>query len=617
VRRSEREARGGQSWSIAPIPKTTVIVHGAEPAGGRATFEAAVRDNVIHVERVIWAVSEDALALAREAMELRGNRYLVTVHGSAKLEPRWLDALAAQVEPFFNAWAASAAPELPVGLNVRSLAADARCTLLSLRKLPQHVRLDTDFDTLDGAMADLLLRAVDLRLGTRGVDRRVAQLPPLSPDARFEERHGMTVADVLTSASGAIEKRLRAVQPRKRGLVSIVTLSWNAVQFTKIALESIRTFTSEPYEVIVVDNGSGSETTEYLRSIDDPHVRIIYNSKNFGFGGGNNVGMAAARGEYVVVLNNDVIVTDGWLDGLLAPFDRMPTLGVTAPRSNVIAGSQLVVDASYSDAEGIAKYARERRERWRHQGYITERVIGFCMCIDRRVIDEIGGFDPIFGLGNFEDDDLCVRIRAAGYGIFVCDDVFIHHFGSQSFRANNVNYLESMTTNWQRFAAKWGYTHALDPQKGYDPRSASYTGFDRAMHYVPLPVPPAERRIDAVRTDAQFDVAFSAVVRDDGDWQNLSTFVRRFSRAFSEADRALLAIAAIGDIPAETLGLRVERVLTRADIDPERAATIDVSDVDDEQAWAGSLNAPMVVCVADVDDASPAGLRRYLREAAS
>jgi GT2 family glycosyltransferase len=612
IRRADREPRGSHTWHVMPIPNITVLVHGGEPAQGRDAFESAIRNNAAPVERIVWATGGDPVAAAREAMEVRGNRYFATVHGNAALEPSWLDALIGQVEAFANACASTAAPELPAGSNVRSLSADARCTLLSLRKFPQHMRLSSEFESLDGAIADLLLRALELRFGTRGLDRRVADLPAVRADAAFEAKHGMPLASVLTTDAEAIEARLRARKRKARGLVSIVTLSWNAVSFTKIALDSIRLHTSEPYEVIVVDNGSEPETIDYLRSIDDPHVRVVYNAKNLGFGGGNNVGMAEARGEYVVLLNNDVIVTDGWIEGLLAPFERIGWLGMTAPRSNQIAGDQLVTDAVYSDAEGVQRYAAERRRRWNGQGYITERAIGFCLCIDRRVIDEVGGFDPRFGLGNFEDDDLCVRVRAAGYGIYVCDDVFIHHFGSQSFRANKVDYAASMATNWSHFAKKWGYTHALDPHKGYDPRFASRGGFVRDRHYVALP-----SRAAGEASRGTSDVAFAAAVSDEAQWQAVATFVRRFARAFSSGDSVTLAIAASGDLTAEMVGARIERLLERVGLDPEAVANIDVSDEDDGVDWKQSLGSKRVIDVVEVGDASPAGLRRFLEERAS
>jgi len=610
IRRLVRTPRGGYQAQVFSVPTTTVVVHG-EPDSGREAFEQLVRRTVVPIDRVLFAV-DDPVSLVRDEMELRGHRYLAVVNAQTRLEPRWLEALVAQVESIGGCAAATAAPELPIGENVATLAADARCTLLSLFWFPQHLRL-RDFATLDGAIADLLLRVLELERGTRGVSRHIATLSPPVEDESFERAHGIRLRDVFNCDSSEIERRLGKREKRSRGLVSIITLSWNAVEYTKIALDSIRQYTSEPYEVIVVDNGSREDTIAHLRTIQDPHVRVIYNPTNLGYAGGNNVGIAAALGEYVVLLNNDVIVTDGWIDGLLDPFRRNRGLGVTAPRSNRVAGDQQVSDAQYNDANGIQEYARARRAAWKRSGYTTERAIGLCLCIDRKVIDEVGGLDEQFGLGNFEDDDFCIRVRAAGYGIYVCDDVFIHHFGSRSFAANNVDYAASMQKNWSRFAAKWGYG-ALDPVKGYDPRAASSAGFRRAAHYVALPNAPEKPAATIVPApvDAEAQVAFFVSVRNEAEWRDAAEFVKRFARAYRDDDPVILAIASLGEPYAQTIGERVERLLRKADIDPELTALIDISDEDDENAWRNALRAQHIIDVRGLTERSPSSLRRLL-----
>ncbi|HEX3866798.1 MAG TPA: hypothetical protein VHV78_08605, partial [Gemmatimonadaceae bacterium] len=123
---------------------------------------------------------------------------------------------------------------------------------------------------------------------------------------------------------------------------------------------------------------------------------------------------------------------------------------------------------------------REQHGGFSHQA----RVIGFCMCLPRHVIDEIGGLDPRYGTGNFEDDDYCMRIRAAGYDIVVCEDSFIHHFGSVSFSTNNVDHRSTIVRNREIFAKRWNVPFT---DTAYDARLAFGRGFVRAIDYVPLP----------------------------------------------------------------------------------------------------------------------------------
>jgi GT2 family glycosyltransferase len=415
----------------------------------------------------------------------------------------------------------------------------------------------------------------------------------------------------MSSGREAIEPAFRRTPARRTGLVSIVMLSWNAPQFTKLALESIEQYTTGEYEVVIVDNGSGPETVSWLKTLGD-RARVIFNAENRGFAGGNNQALAAARGEYIVLLNNDVIVTEGWLDGLLHAFDRVPGLGVSAPRSNKIAGDQIVVDASYADTAQMHVYANGRRERYRDQGYMTDRAIGLCLCIDRRVIDEIGGIDERFGVGNFEDDDFCMRVRAAGYRIFVCDDVFIHHFGSQTFAANKIDWTATMRENWTKFAEKW----SLPPKQengGYVPALAIRGGFDRARHYVALPAQPQSEAQQA----REYDAVFFAAVRGESDWDETGAFVRRYLRAFSADRHVLLAIATTGDPDAIAVGDRIRRLAQREGIDLDAAPDIDVCDTADESAWQASFGARRRFALPDLSERSPSALRRLLeREAA-
>ncbi|HET7814186.1 MAG TPA: glycosyltransferase family 2 protein [Candidatus Baltobacteraceae bacterium] len=605
ILRSIRMAHGVVQRAAVPMPPVTIFVHGSDRSSDNA-FVASLHANTIQPAAVVFATAEEAAGKARELMELRGDRYLAFVDARCELREGWLDELARQVEYAPNTGAATYTPELPPGEDSVPYAAGARCTLLRLSEFPQHLRLET-FATIDGAVADLTIRALDVRTGTRSASKVLGDVPPAAADEFFESRHGMPLAQALASGRDAIEAAFRRTPGRKAGLVSIVMLSWNAPQFTKLALESIEQFTTGDYEIVIVDNGSDPDTVEWLKTLGD-RARVIYNAENRGFAGGNNQALAAARGEYIVLLNNDVIVTEGWLDGLLHAFDRIPGLGVSAPRSNKIAGDQIVVDASYADIAQMHVYANARRERYRDRGYMTDRAIGLCLCIDRRVIDEIGGIDERFGVGNFEDDDFCMRVRAAGYRIFVCDDVFIHHFGSQTFAANKIDWTATMRENWSKFAEKWG----LPPKQengGYIPAIAIRGGFDRRRHYVALPSPQ-----NGERSAREYDAVFFAAVRGENDWDDTGAFVRRYLRAFAAERSVMLAIAAFGEPDALTIGERIKRLAQREGIDLDTCADIDVCDTNDERDWQSSFSAKRTLAVTELEERSPSALRRILQE---
>jgi hypothetical protein len=242
-----------------------------------------------------------------------------------------------------------------------------------------------------------------------------------------------------------------------------------------------------------------------------------------------------------------------------------------------------------------------------------DRAIGFCVCIDRKVLDEVGGFDERFAVGNFEDDDLSLRVRAAGYQIYVCDDSFIHHFGSQSFLANKVDYMATMHSNWAKFSAKWGYAGDY-PVNGYDPRAAIIEGFDRARHFAALPV-VTEEAAQEIPIAAAPDVTFMAAVEDEASWTKTAEFVRRYVQAFTADSPVSLVIGTGGEPPAETIGQRLARLLEKLNIPEERSPDIAVSDEDDLDAWRSGVHAPVVIDTEKIKDRSPSALRRLLQDA--
>ncbi|HYW52946.1 MAG TPA: glycosyltransferase family 2 protein [Dongiaceae bacterium] len=464
--RTLRTPYGADMTVVDSAPRASAVVVGTpvDPAG----FERMLRANGLPLADVVIADGPDALACAGGALRNRGDRYVAFVDARCMLLPGWLDALVHALE----------CDPLAAFATFATAGADARATVVATARIPACERLDA-FETLHGALADFMVRvARDRARGVVRVDGTPHMLPPPADDVAFRLRYGCAPADAAIV--------LDAAAPRFRGIASIIMLSWNAADFTRLAVESIRAVTRYPHEIIVVDNGSDEPTLRVLESLAAEHgVRVVLNGRNLGFGGGMNVGMAHARGDVVVILNNDVIVTEGWLEDLIGALESRRTVGCTAPRSNVVASEQ-VLAVPYADDVAMHRFAAERRRALRGRGYVAHRVVGFCLCIDRAVIDDIGGFDPRYGLGNFEDDDLAVRIRAAGWGIFVCDDVFIHHFGSVSFKANALDHRAHMERNWRAFCEKWGLARA-PMGTPYDARSLARPGFEHDEHFVPLP----------------------------------------------------------------------------------------------------------------------------------
>jgi O-antigen biosynthesis protein len=261
------------------------------------------------------------------------------------------------------------------------------------------------------------------------------------------------------------------------GLTSIIVPCWNQLEFTQQCIAALKVHTRPAWELIVVDNGSNDGTALYLagaRDLAAVPVTVVSNATNLGFPAAINQGLQLARGEYLVLLNNDVVVTDGWLDQLIALTNarsgrgeditaehaedaktNSEAIGLVGPMSNYAAPPQLVDRVPYRDVRDMHVFAQRWRDEHRGKWFTVPKLSGFCLLMKRDVYDAVGGLDERFGLGFFDDDDLAERARRAGFELAVAYDSFVHHFGSRTFAGNGIDAGKLLDENARRFAEKW------------------------------------------------------------------------------------------------------------------------------------------------------------------
>lgn len=236
---------------------------------------------------------------------------------------------------------------------------------------------------------------------------------------------------------------------------SIIIPTYNRKDLLAECLDSIEACTELPYEVIVIDNGSNDGTVEMLRQRGGA-LRIGTHSQNLGFARAVNTGLMMAKGDTIVLLNNDVLVTDRWLSQLLRCLNESPGTAAVGPVTNYIGGEQQM-EVSYTDISGMrdfaARHNRYNPGLWRN----TDRLVGFCILFSRSTFEQVGYFDEGYKVGNFEDDDWMVRLRFQGKGMKIAGDTFVHHYGSMTMRElGSKGYIEVNTRNQQFFEEKWG-----------------------------------------------------------------------------------------------------------------------------------------------------------------
>jgi GT2 family glycosyltransferase len=306
-------------------------------------------------------------------------------------------------------------------------------------------------------------------------------------------RHGRDLAEHTLSVSAVRERALSAFtspfEPRWRTPpISIIMLSWNGLAYTRMCVESVLRNSRQPFELIVIENGSRDGSLEYLRGIEG--IQLIENATNRGFAPAVNQGLAVARGDWVVLLNNDTVVPPGWLERLIAHGERDRTIGLIGPMSNHTAGYQLVRPVPYGEDLGaMEQYAGEFGQRFDGQGLAAPRAIGFCLAIRRELIQRIGGLDEVFGNGSFEDDDYSIRAQLAGFRVWIARDAFIHHFGSRSYIEQKIDLGALMEKNWGVFKRKWGVEATRPYDRGIPYEELLSRRFDGGRDFVPVETP--------------------------------------------------------------------------------------------------------------------------------
>lgn len=253
--------------------------------------------------------------------------------------------------------------------------------------------------------------------------------------------------------------------------LSIVILCWNDLRVIRDCLRSIFAGTHAiSFEVLVSDNGSTDGSIEFIHE-NYPSVRVLENRANLGFAKGNNVGIRASRGEYVLILNPDTIIHDGALDNLVAFADRHSEAGGFGCRVQNRDGSYQIsarlfptvwrfwVHALYLKVleRFSSVFAYEEYAGWKGD---SEREVdwqsGCCVMFRSDLLRKLGGFDEQF-FYHFEEVDLCRRVWNAGAPIRFTPEAVITHLGGQSVSRFPIRFeIEKHRSRYRYFYKHFG-----------------------------------------------------------------------------------------------------------------------------------------------------------------
>ena len=234
-------------------------------------------------------------------------------------------------------------------------------------------------------------------------------------------------------------------------LVSVITLNYNQAKVTCEFLESCKSLLYSNYEILVCDMASNQDPTPMIAAGNYRNTRVLLSQKNLGFAGGNNWGIAQAKGDYIFIVNNDTEVTPDLIDKLLAAFNAAPDIGVVCPKIKYWDAKDTIQYAGFGKMNPITGRTSTIGDKEKDNGQYdrpgpTHGAHGCAMMVKRAVIDKVGSFPSKFFL-YYEEWDWSARIQRAGYTIWYEPSATIYHKESMSVGKNNPMKVYYHTRN--------------------------------------------------------------------------------------------------------------------------------------------------------------------------
>lgn len=233
-------------------------------------------------------------------------------------------------------------------------------------------------------------------------------------------------------------------------LVSIVTVNYNQTSVTRDLLVSLKAATYPNTEIIVVDNGSSDQSITSLKE-EFPAITLILTGKNLGFAGGNNRGIEVGKGDFFLLINNDVEVTPGFLEPLVETLQHYPAAGMASSKivyhnrdEQIQYAGSLQMNAYTGRGKKIGNLEKDHGQH--DEVRKTELGHGACLIVSRKVIEKIGLMPEIYFL-YYEEHDWTEQAKRNGFDVYFVGTSKIYHKESVSTGRNTPLKTFYLTRN--------------------------------------------------------------------------------------------------------------------------------------------------------------------------
>ena len=258
------------------------------------------------------------------------------------------------------------------------------------------------------------------------------------------------------------------MSPNENPKVSVIVLSLNGEKVIGPCLTSLLKTEYENLELIVVDNGSTDSTAQIVAGF--PTVQLIHLPENLGFAGGNNVGMQSAKGEIIILLNDDTTVDPHWVSEIVKVMCINPHVGIAGCKLFYPDGKTLQHCGGYINHHGLSNhYGKGELDSGNYNTLRdVDYVTGAAIAIRREVINLLGYLDRRYWPIYFEETDYCFRTRKLGYRVVYVPKAVVIHYESQNVGMQSVGFYYKYHKNRIRFMLM-NFTaeqlaHAIEPE---------------------------------------------------------------------------------------------------------------------------------------------------------
>lgn len=219
-------------------------------------------------------------------------------------------------------------------------------------------------------------------------------------------------------------------------MVSIITVNFNGYKDTCELIDSLQQYETYPYEVIVVDNASRNEEGKRLQASGFDKVTVVCSDQNLGFAGGNNLGFQYAKGDYILYMNNDMLIDRPFLEVLIDRLNSSNNIGAVSPKLLYLEPAHTIQYAGFTPLSPILLRNEtigigEKDEGQRDQARETAFLHGACMLTSRKVLEDAGQMTEVYFLF-YEEFDWSMQLKRAGYSLWYEPAAAVYHKESMS-----------------------------------------------------------------------------------------------------------------------------------------------------------------------------------------